>query len=201
MNTDSDVTPLAWRKSSYSGGTGGNCVEELAWSAAGRHDSQRRGKRVVVRQVEGEDVATGSAEIQGHVRMLCPQLPQLVDLAGERFRFGKPVGEYPLRGDTGAAEATCPNLFTDTHLAAPSPGCQPLRFASGSVLPARTGDRLCFREVPGGTGCRGASPLRQPGSPWPGDWRHARACGGQTAATGIFCVVDHSHSVPLAAAG
>ncbi|WP_396230109.1 DUF397 domain-containing protein, partial [Frankia sp. CpI1-P] len=29
MNTDSDVTPLAWRKSSYSGGTGGNCVEEL----------------------------------------------------------------------------------------------------------------------------------------------------------------------------
>ncbi len=36
MNTDSDVTPLAWRKSSYSGGTGGNCVEELAWSAAGR---------------------------------------------------------------------------------------------------------------------------------------------------------------------
>ncbi len=36
MNTYSNWAELAWRKSSYSGGTGGNCVEVAALSDGGR---------------------------------------------------------------------------------------------------------------------------------------------------------------------
>ena len=36
MNTYSDLAELAWRKSSYSGDTGGNCVEVAALDDGGR---------------------------------------------------------------------------------------------------------------------------------------------------------------------
>lgn len=36
MTTHSDETPLIWHKSSYSGGTGGNCVEVAQLADGGR---------------------------------------------------------------------------------------------------------------------------------------------------------------------
>ncbi len=36
MTTHSSDTPLTWRKSSYSGGTGGNCVEVATLPDGGR---------------------------------------------------------------------------------------------------------------------------------------------------------------------
>ncbi|MER5214045.1 DUF397 domain-containing protein [Streptomyces sp. NPDC002838] len=42
MGTSQDLTNARWRKSSYSGNTGGDCVEVAATSALHIRDSKRR---------------------------------------------------------------------------------------------------------------------------------------------------------------